>query len=440
MSSYDPLIPAVTSNPYPHYTQLREEEPVAWIPSLQGFAVARWDDVVNVLTDSKTYSSTQFWPALLGEYDPVPEGPPMISIDPPDHVPIRKLSGKVFVPSRVGALQDKVVRIANALIDDIIRKHGNAGEFDYVEEFSALFPATVISEVLGVEVERRVDFKHWVDDLLSAGNRASFPPERLAQIERSSKAIRAYFEELYERRSAVPGDDLLEWLHPRRGQRHAPDPDRGAQPRHPASRLGGVEYLPVPLLGIEMCAVSKDIRMFFLASPGRACQRCRCSSRKFLRYDSPVQMLFRHTTQEAVLADVRIPVGSLMLPLLGSANRDPRKFNNADRFELERNPKEIISFGHGPHFCLGPVPVSPGSEQPIGLLLERFETLMPLSEDVLWTDTYFARGPKTLPVRFESMSAQVPNSTAQRMSPRASTSVGSFVGARRRPFDRRDRR
>ena len=98
MSTYDPLIPAVTSNPYPHYTQLREEEPVAWIPSLQGFAVARWDDVVKVLTDSKTYSSTQFWPALLGEYDPVPEGPPMISIDPPDHVPIRKLSAKVLRP------------------------------------------------------------------------------------------------------------------------------------------------------------------------------------------------------------------------------------------------------------------------------------------------------------------------------------------------------
>lgn len=397
MSSYDPLIPAVTSNPYPHYMQLREEEPVAWIPSLQGFAVARWDDVVKVLTDSKTYSSTQFWPALLGEYDPVPEGPPMISIDPPDHVPIRKLSGKVFVPSRVGALQDKVVRIANALIDDIIRKHGNAGEFDYVEEFSALFPATVISEVLGVEVERRVDFKHWVDDLLSAGNRASFPPERLAQVARSSKAIRAYFEEIYERRSAVPGDDLLS------GFIHA---------EVNGTRLTRIEVLNLGILlllgGVETTANLLGITVSQFKKYPEVLAAVRADPVKIpllieevLRYDSPVQMLFRHTTQEAVLADVRIPVGSLMLPLLGSANRDPRKFNNADRFELERNPKEIISFGHGPHFCLGQYLSRMEAKTAIGLLLERFETLMPLSEDVLWTDTYFARGPKTLPVRFK---------------------------------------
>jgi cytochrome P450 len=397
MSSYDPLIPAVTSNPYPHYTYLREQEPVAWIPSLQGFAVARWDDVVKVLTDSKTYSSTQFWPALLGEYDPVPEGPPMISIDPPDHVPIRKLSGKVFVPSRVGALQDKVVRIAHALIDDIIRKHGNAGEFDYVAEFSALFPATVISEVLGVEVERRVDFKHWVDDLLSAGNRASFPPERLAQIARSSKAIRAYFEEIYERRSAVPGDDLLS------GFIHA-EVNGTRLTRIEVLNLGillllgGVETT-ANLLGITVSQFKKYPEV--LAAVRTDPARIPLLIEEVLRYDSPVQMLFRHTTQDAVLADVRIPAGALMLPLLGSANRDPRKFNNADRFELERNPKEIISFGHGPHFCLGQYLSRMEAKTAIGLLLERFETLMPLSEEVLWTDTYFARGPKTLPVRFK---------------------------------------
>src|SRR3984957_20565531 len=349
MSSYDPLIPAVMSNPYPHYTQLREEEPVAWIPSLQGFAVARWDDVVNVLTDSKTYSSTQFWPALLGEYDPVPEGPPMISIDPPDHVPIRKLSGKVFVPSRVGALQDKVVRIANALIDDIIRKHGNEGEFDYVEEFSALFPATVISEVLGVEVERRVDFKHWVDDLLSAGNRASFPPERLAQIERSSKAIRAYFEEIYERRSAVPGDDLLS------GFIHA---------EVNGQRMTRIEVLNLGILlllgGVETTAnlLAITVSQFKsrpdgLAEVGADAEDAASLIEEVLRYDSPVQLLFRHTTGATELAGTTIPEGALVLSLLGSANRDPRKFENAESFDLNRNPKEIISFGYGPHYCLG---------------------------------------------------------------------------------------
>src|SRR5262245_28475981 len=88
LMSYEPLNPAVTANPYPHSAQLRANAPVKWLESMQGFAVSRWDDVVAVLSDGKTYSSSQFWPALLGEYDPVPEIPPMISMDPPGHVRI----------------------------------------------------------------------------------------------------------------------------------------------------------------------------------------------------------------------------------------------------------------------------------------------------------------------------------------------------------------
>src|SRR3546814_17283810 len=113
----------------------------------------------------------------------------MISRDPPGHVRIRKLANKAFVPSRVGAMQDRIRSVTHELVDDIIGKHGSEGEFDFVWEFSALFPVSVIAEVLGVDIARRVDFKHWVDDLLAAGNRAAYGVDRLAEIERSSKAI-----------------------------------------------------------------------------------------------------------------------------------------------------------------------------------------------------------------------------------------------------------
>jgi len=131
-AAYDPLNPAVTANPYPYYAALREHTPVKWLPSMQGFAVSRWDDVVKVLSDGKVFSSAQFWPALLGEYDPVPEVPPMISLDPPGHLRIRKLASKAFVPSRVGALEAKVHSVANALVADITARHGTEGEFDFV--------------------------------------------------------------------------------------------------------------------------------------------------------------------------------------------------------------------------------------------------------------------------------------------------------------------
>src|SRR5690554_6347460 len=100
-TSYDPLNPKVTAYPYPHYAELREKAPVQWVESMQGFVVSKWEDIQAILTNGKVFSSAQFWPELLGEFDPVPEVQPMISLDPPDHMKIRKLANKAFVPSRV---------------------------------------------------------------------------------------------------------------------------------------------------------------------------------------------------------------------------------------------------------------------------------------------------------------------------------------------------
>src|SRR5687768_6856998 len=117
--NYDPLDPQVKHEPYPYYVELRRHEPVKWLPGLKAFAVARYDDIDLLLKDGRTFSSQQFWPALLGEYDPVPEELPMISMDPPRHVHLRRLANKAFVPSKVNALRERTYAIANLLIDDI---------------------------------------------------------------------------------------------------------------------------------------------------------------------------------------------------------------------------------------------------------------------------------------------------------------------------------
>lgn len=396
--SYDPLNPAVTANPYPHYAALRRDAPVKWIESMQGFVVSRWDDVTEVLQNSKIYSSSEFWPALLGEYDPVPEVPPMISMDPPRHVRIRKLANKAFMPGRVAAMQERVRGVANGLIDEIFKKHGQSGEFDFVWEFSALFPVTVIAEVLGVDLERRVDFKHWVDDLLAAGNRAAYGPERLAEIERSSKAIREYFEDVYERRSAAPGDDLISGF---------------IQAEVEGERLTRSEVLSMAILlligGVETTTNLLGITFAHLKHHPEILTEVRADPVKIpalieemLRFDGPVQMLFRHATADTELAGVAIPKGSLLLPLLGSANHDERKFDDSEALVLDRNPKEIMSFGQGSHFCLGSFLSRMEARHALEILFDRFAELIPVSDEVQWMDSYFARGPKTLPVRFKA--------------------------------------
>jgi cytochrome P450 len=122
---------------------------------------------------------------------------------------------------------------------------------------------------------------------------------------------------------------------------------------------------------------------------------------EMLRFDGPVQMLFRHTFRDAELGGVAIPKGSLVLPLLGSANHDDRKFERAEDYVLDRNPREIMSFGQGPHFCLGSYLSRLETRNAMQLLLDRFEVLEALDGEVAWMDSYFARGPKTLPVRFK---------------------------------------
>lgn len=396
--TYDPLNPAVTAWPYPHYAELRSEAPVKWLQSMQGFAVSRWDDIMTVLTDGRLYSSARFWPALLGEYDPVPEVPPMISMDPPGHMRTRRLANKVFGPNRVNQMQEKVKSVANSLIDDIFAKHGREGEIDFVWEFSALFPVSVIAEVLGVDLERRVDFKHWVDDVLSAGNRAAYGPERLAQIEKSSKDIRAYFDEIYERRKEKPGEDLISAF---------------VQAEVEGEHLSKTEVMSMAILlligGVETTTNLLGITFAHLKSRPQVEAALRADPSKLpafleemLRFDGPVQMLFRHTTGDTELSGVAIPKDSLVLLLLGSGNHDERKFERSEEFVLDRNPKEIVSFGNGPHFCLGSYLSRLEAKLAMEILLARFETLTVIGDKVDWMDSYFARGPKTLPVRFKA--------------------------------------
>ncbi|MFA7585535.1 MAG: cytochrome P450 [Novosphingobium sp.] len=121
---------------------------------------------------------------------------------------------------------------------------------------------------------------------------------------------------------------------------------------------------------------------------------------EMLRYDGPVQMLFRHTTCDTELAGVRIPKGALVLPLLGAANHDPAKFKDAEKLVWNRAPKEIMSFGQGPHFCMGSFLSRMEARIALEQLLDRFAELDPISGSVEWMDSYFARGPKSLPVRF----------------------------------------
>ncbi|MDB5686173.1 MAG: hypothetical protein JWR77_762 [Rhizorhabdus sp.] len=394
---YDPLDAAVKHEPYPYYVELRRNDPVKWLPGLNAFGIARYDDVDAVLKDGITFSSQQFWPLLLGEYDPLPEEPPMISMDPPRHVQLRKLANKAFVPSKINALRERTYNIANELIDDIVAKHGKEGVFDWAWDFTALYPVTVVSEVLGVPTERRAEFKHWVDDILAAANRSTYGPERLAEIAVSSKKTRAFFEALYDERVDNLGDDLISSF-----IRAEVDGDRLNRNQVLSMAIllliGGVETT-TNLLGTTLVELKRhpDVYQRVRADHGLIAPLIE----EVLRYNPPVQIIFRHATVDTEIAGVKIPAGSAIMPILASANRDESRFDNPEVFDIDRRiDVPLMSFGQGPHFCLGNYLSRMEAKAALEVAFQRFELLEPVSDDVHWLDSYFARGPHSLPVRF----------------------------------------
>ena len=397
--TYDPLDLNVKQNPYPFYKLLRRDEPVKWLEGMQAFAVASYQDIDALLKNGKLYSSAQFWPALLGEYDPVPEVPPMISMDPPDHMHLRKIANKAFTPSKVAGLQQRATDIAHQLVDDILAKYGQEGECDWVWDFTALYPVTVIAEVLGVPTERRAEFKVWVDDTLAAANRAAYDGPRLAQIEANSRQLRAFMEEIVDQRTANLGDDIISTL---------------IQAEVQGEKLTRLEVLSMAVLlligGVETTTNLLGSTMTLLNRYPDVYQRVRNDPslipallEEVLRFEPPVQMIFRHTTEDTELGGVAIPKGSTIMPLLASANRDESKFPNGEAFDIDRkNTVPIMSFGQGPHFSLGSYLSRMEAGKALEVVFKRFETLVPISADVHWVDSYFARGPHELRVRYKA--------------------------------------
>ena len=322
----------------------------------------------------------------------------MISMDPPGHMQLRRIANKAFVPSKVNGLRDRTYEIAHLLVDDIIAKHGPEGEFDFAWEFTALYPVTVVAEVLGVPTERRAEFKVWVDDVLSAANRAAYGPEKLAHIAASARKMRDFFEELYDDRVQNLGDDLISTF-------ITTEVDGQKLSRNQVLSMaillliGGVETT-TNLLGTTLIELNRHRDVFdrVLADHGLI----PAVLEEVLRYNPPVQIIFRHTTVDTEIAGVKIPAGSAIMPILASANRDESKFDNPEVFDIDRKIEvPLMSFGQGPHFCLGNYLSRMEAKSALEVVFSRFSLIEPISDDVHWLDSYFARGPHVLPVRYK---------------------------------------
>ncbi|MCK7622696.1 cytochrome P450 [Streptomyces sp. RS10V-4] len=376
---------------------LREAGPVHRIAGTDGqpaWLVTRYEDVRSALADPRLSLDKRH--ATPGNYRGFSLPPALdanlLNMDPPDHTRIRRLVAKAFTPGRVEALRAPVRRIA----DDLLDAMAAAGRAELVRDYAGPLPITVICDLLGVPQADRRDFLAWSDALITPD------PARPQAMKEAVGAMLDFYTQLIAAKRAEPGDDLLSDLIAVRDDTEGTAGDRLSEDELTSLAflilLAGYENT-VQLIGNAVLTLLDHPE--HLAALRRNPAELRGAVEEFLRYDGPTALAIRRFPVEDVeIGGVRIPAGESVLLSVASANRDPARFAEPDRFDPARGLTGHLALGHGIHYCLGASLARTEAEIAVGALISRFPGLrldIPRDE-VRHRRTIRARGLISLPV------------------------------------------
>ncbi|MDQ0953278.1 cytochrome P450 [Streptomyces phaeochromogenes] len=399
----DLLTDGLLTHPYAVYDRLRDTAPVHRVTGPDGspaWLVTRYDDVREALADPLLSLDKRH--ALPGGYKGFALPPALdanlLNMDPPDHTRIRRLVGRAFTTRRVEQLRAPIRRTADRLLDALGTNGGPHGSTDLIAAYAAPLPITVICDLLGVPHEHRRDFRAWTDALVAPD------PAKPQAAKEAVVAMLGFFTQLLADKRKEPADDLLSDLIAVRDES-----DSAGNGRLTEDELMSLAFLilfagyenTVQLIGTAVLAL--------LQHPGQLAAlradptRLPAAVEEFVRYDGPALLAIRRFPREDVtIGDVTVPAGETVLLSLAAANRDPRRFPHADRFDLGRDATGHLALGHGIHYCLGAPLARLETEIALAALLERLPDLQLDGDpgDLRWRPSLRARGLLTLPVTY----------------------------------------
>lgn len=358
-------------DPFPFYARLRRRDPVHREPDGSYF-LTRYDDVVAVYQDHHRFSSDKrvefapkFGDAPLYEHHTTS----VVFRDPPDHTRIRKLFAPAFTPKALAALEPRVERLVDALLDRAAARGG----FDVVEDFAAALPVALIGDMLGVPGDERGPLRGWSLAILGALEPAP-GAERLEAGNRAVEEFKAYLRRLIADRRRRPSTDPGEILSALLAAEDAGDRLTEIELLHQCIFLlnAGHETTTNLIANAVVSLLEHPAEHARLrAAPGLLAS----AVEEFLRYQSPNQLGNRAVVAEATVGGVTMPPGTLVTLGIGAANRDPAQFPDPDRLDLVRSPNRHLAFITGIHACAGMWLARMEGRVAIGRLVARFERL-----------------------------------------------------------------
>ena len=385
---FNPLSPEFQADPYPSYAAMRREAPVLRVDGWNAAVVTRYDDVVQVLKSPDLFSSRAIGMDLRGRPTRT-----VINTDPPVHTELRGLVNRAFTPRMVADLEPRIREITRALLDAIIEK----GETDLVRDLAVPLPVTVIAELLGVEADRHDDFKRWSTAAVSQDQ--NLDDEGLRRRAANIDEFASYFERAIDERRGRPGSDLISAV------LAAEESELRLTPDDLVAFVGLLliagNETTTNLIGNAVLALLEHPEELAKVRADRALVPNMVE--EALRWDSPVQFLFRTATADVEIGGTKIGEGMTVVPSYASANRDERRFPDPDRFDVTRNTQGHLAFGYGVHFCLGAPLARLEARVALEQVLDRLPGLRRADDAPLpRIASMFLRGLQSLPLAFEA--------------------------------------
>lgn len=371
---FDPFEPDYFADPSVQLNALREQEAVHFIEFTGGYMVTRYDDVSRLLRDrsiGSTADNAASTPTIDAERAARAQYPPglnMSRVDGHDHTRLRRLVAQAFTPR---AIEQWRIQVA-VLTDELLDVFEDRGGGDALHDFALPLPATVISSMLGMPTADRAKLRGWSHAMAKTIDAVNTDDERQRSLD-STIAMDRYLRDIYERKVSEPDDGIFSAL---------------IAAEHDGDRLTKNEVIAnIKLLYVGGHETTTNLISNGLVELFRHPEQLDMVRRtdehdanlveEVLRFNSPVQMARRITDHDIEVAGTTIPGGSVIQLCAVSANRDPRKFGpTADEFDMTRtDAKDQLSFGGGPHFCLGAALARLEGQIAIPRIIRRFPNL-----------------------------------------------------------------